>query len=174
MFPALASRLLSTILADKSSLDYIDQLNRAVQTRNFSTKARMREMLKTQHFSFCPRKFSTLEHYCDLFKEVLKISVSLLQPLQCHSSSSSFILCCSYCALRASSSLTIFRGGFVWLSPDLSVKICLRKFYILEICNSPEENTLPGMSDSITPLGEWGNVFVFLPGCHQVSLFSKT
>ena len=176
MFPALAGRFLSTILAGKSSLDYIDQLNRAVQTRNFSQKARMREILKTQHFSFCPHKFSTLENYCDLFKEVLKISLSLLQSLQFHSSSSSLILGCSYCALMASpsSSLTIFRGGFVWLSPDLSVKICLRKFYILEICNSPEENTLPGMSDSIVPLGEWGNVFVFLHGCHQVSLFSKT
>ena len=137
-------------------MDYIDQLNRAVQTRNFSQKARMREMLKTQHSSFCPHKFSTLENYCDLLKEVLKISLSLLQPLRFHSSSSSVILCCSYCALVASSSpsLAIFRGGFVWLSPDLSVKIRLRKLYILEICNSPEENALPGMSDSIVPLGE--------------------
>ena len=65
MFPALAGRFLSTILAGKSSLDYIDQLNRAVQTRNFSQKARMREILKTQHFSFCPHKFSTLENYCN-------------------------------------------------------------------------------------------------------------
>ena len=89
MFPALAGRFLSTILAGKSSLDYIDQLNRAVQTRNFSQKARMREILKTQHFSFCPHKFSTLENYCDPFKEVLKISLSLLQSLQFHSSSSS-------------------------------------------------------------------------------------
>lgn len=57
-------------------------------------------------------------------------------------------------------------GGVFCLSQALSASICFRKFYVLEICDSPDANTLTGISlcsYCVVLLGDDVFTFSFVP-----------